>query len=429
MSFTVVNRRLSGRGKSTENRAKFLRKVRKAANRAMKDIVVNGSVKDVDGENNSKKVRIPAKGLDQPFFHHDGVGGVKHIVVPGNKEYVEGDKIKRQGEGQGDGQGQGGSNTGEGEDDFEFELSKDEFLDMFFDDLELPNMTKQTISVTEEWQNRRVGFSPDGTKLNVIRTMRKGKGRRISLSSEKKKKLKGMQEEYDALMALSVLTEDQEDRIKTLRTDIERLKVRISAVPFLDDHDLMYNRWEKVPIPTTKAVIFCVMDVSASMGPEEKDLSKRFFMLLYHFLQKVYDRVDVVFIRHTQIAKEVDEEEFFYSKETGGTVVSSGLELMVKIIKKRYPLNEWNIFGCQASDGDNWYDDSEVCLDVMRSALLNMVQYYAYVQLGKGYRNPEQADLWQSYKRLDGEYDHFQMRNISSPSEIYPVFHELFKKR
>ena len=96
-----------------------------------------------------------------------------------------------------------------------------------------------------------------------------------------------------------------------------------------------------------------------------KDTAKRFFILLYLFLKRNYERIDVVFIRHHTVAKEVDEQEFFYSRETGGTVVSSALKLMHEIVQDRYSPNEWNIYGAQASDGDNWNDDSPICSRIL----------------------------------------------------------------
>ena len=110
------------------------------------------------------------------------------------------------------------------------------------------------------------------------------------------------------------------------------------------------------------------MDVSGSMDEAKKDIAKRFFILLYLFLRKRYDKIEVVFIRHHTSAKEVDEQEFFYSRETGGTVVSSALELLQKIIKDRYPANEWNIYAAQASDGDNWNNDSPRCKELLEES-------------------------------------------------------------
>jgi hypothetical protein len=125
-------------------------------------------------------------------------------------------------------------------------------------------------------------------------------------------------------------------RVVALREQIDGLKTRIAALPFIDTFDLRYQSFTKQPEPTSKAVMLCIMDVSGSMDQVRKNLAKRFFILLYLFLQRNYDKIDVVFIRHHTIAQEVDEQEFFYSRETGGTVVSSALNLAYEVVSERY---------------------------------------------------------------------------------------------
>jgi uncharacterized sporulation protein YeaH/YhbH (DUF444 family) len=108
--------------------------------------------------------------------------------------------------------------------------------------------------------------------------------------------------------------------------------------------------------------MFCLMDVSGSMGEREKDLAKRFFMLLHLFLKRRYERLDIVFIRHTHDAQEVDEHTFFYSRQSGGTIVSTALEEMKKIVHDRYATGEWNIYAAQASDGYTQTGDASRCV-------------------------------------------------------------------
>ena len=105
--------------------------------------------------------------------------------------------------------------------------------------------------------------------------------------------------------------------------------------------------------------MFCLMDVSGSMTEHMKDLAKRFYVLLYIFLKRRYKHVDVVFIRHTHEAPEVDEDTFFHSPETGGTVVSTALEEMQRVVAERYDPDSWNIYAAQASDGDNTATDND----------------------------------------------------------------------
>jgi uncharacterized sporulation protein YeaH/YhbH (DUF444 family) len=178
-----------------------------------------------------------------------------------------------------------------------------------------------------------------------------------------------------------------------------------------------------VPVPTTKAVMFCVMDVSGSMDEQRKELSKRFFILLYLFLTRHYDKIELVFIRHHTQAQEVTEEEFFHATETGGTVVSSALVLLDEIIRARYPTNEWNLYVAQASDGDNWHHDSSRCRELLSDKILPLVRYFAYVQVAQTEQN-----LWDEYLQLSETHKQFAMRKVLDASQIYPVFRELFKK-
>jgi len=152
-------------------------------------------------------------------------------------------------------------------------------------------------------------------------------------------------------------------------------------------------------------------------------LAKRFFIILYLFLTKHYEKIDLVFIRHHTQAQEVSEEDFFHARETGGTVVSSALELMHEIIKARYNPGEWNIYGAQASDGDNWHHDSGRCRELLVEKLLPACRYYAYVQVAE-----EEQNLWEEYARITETNKHFAMRKAISADQIYPVFRDLFKK-
>jgi uncharacterized sporulation protein YeaH/YhbH (DUF444 family) len=427
MSHIIIDRRKNSKGKSTTNRQRFLKRVKKQVNDAVKDVIRDGKIGDIVNSK-EKKIKIPGKGLSQPTFHHDKDGGIKDIVQPGNKKYVQGDRAPRP-EGGGGGGGKKGSKDGIGEDEFSFHLTKEEFLDLFFEDLELPDMVKKNIAKLDEWEMQRAGFSVDGnqSRLNIKQSMRQARGRKISLRAPKKKKLKKYEEELADLLALAP-SEATTARIDELRKLIEGVKRQIKAIPFVDDMDLRYNRWEKVPVPTTQAVMFGIMDVSASMGEWEKEMAKRFFMLMLLFLHYNYERVDIVWIRHHIQAKEVDEEEFFHSKETGGTIVSSALEVMHEVIKDRYPVNQWNIFGCQISDGDNWYEDNLTATELLQNKILPLSQYFAYVEVDQR-RQPGDSDLWQPYEGVKASSGKMEMAMINDVTEIYPVFRKLFEKR
>lgn len=144
------------------------------------------------------------------------------------------------------------------------------------------------------------------------------------------------------------------------------------------------------------------------MDQSTKDMAKRFYILLYLFLSRTYKNVEVVYIRHHTRAKEVDEHEFFYSQETGGTIVSSALKLMDEVVKERYNPAQWNIYAAQASDGDNWADDSPLCHEITAKKLLPVVRYYSYIEIT---RRAHQT-LWREYEHLQSTFDNFAMQHI-----------------
>jgi uncharacterized sporulation protein YeaH/YhbH (DUF444 family) len=252
--------------------------------------------------------------------------------------------------------------------------------------------------------------------------MRGATGRRIASNGPYTKRLK----ELEALLQEKSLGAGQGDpEVQGLVREIERVRARMRAIPFIDTFDLRYNNRVRVYQPTAQAVMFCLMDVSGSMDEEKKNISKRFFTLLYLFLTRNYERIDVVFIRHHTVAEEVDEERFFHSRESGGTLVSSALRLMWDITVARYPPSIWNIYGAQASDGDNWSDDSEPCRHLLMERILPLVQYFSYIEIAD---TPQ--ILWREYEKVQGAHpDSFALRRIKAVTDIYPVFHELFQKR
>jgi uncharacterized protein len=346
-------------------------------------------------------------------------------VHPGNKEYVRGDRIERPKGGGAGGSGKGkASDSGEGDDDFVFHLSKEEFMQVFFDDLALPNLTRTTLAETPEYKTHRAGFSSDGnpSNLHVVRSMRGAISRRIALGSESRRELHALEEQLAALKHLPEPNVHGRE-IADLEREIDALRARLGRIPYLDPIDLRYRSRVRVPVPTSKAVMFCLMDVSGSMDEGRKDLSKRFFILLYLFLTRHYEKIDIVFIRHHTQAAEVDEQNFFHATETGGTVVSSALVLMEEIARARYPTSEWNIYGAQASDGDNWHHDSGRCRELLADKILPLCRYFAYVQVAE-----EEQNLWDEYAQLAAENKAFAMRKVTEASQIYPVFRELFKK-
>ena len=417
----IIDRRLAGKNKSIGNRERFLRRHHNQVRDAVRRAVDGRGIRDME---RGEDIHIPKRDINEPVFGH-GPGGTREMVHPGNQEYVTGDQIERPKGGGGKGGGKGDpSDSGEGDDDFVFHLSKEEFMQIFFDDLALPRLTQTQLAETPEWKSHRAGFVSDGTpsNLSVVRSMRGAIGRRLAIGAGSRGELHALEEELELVLA-QPLTALREAHREDLEARISVLKYRLSRIPYLDPIDLRFRSRVKVPVPTTKAVMFCLMDVSGSMDEGRKELSKRFFILLYLFLTRHYDKIDLVFIRHHTQAQEVDEENFFHARETGGTVVSSALVLMDEIIKARYSPSEWNIYGAQASDGDNWHHDSGRCRELLTEQLLPACRYFAYVQVAD-----EEQNLWEEYTRLQESHPHFAMRKVTESSQIYPVFRELFKK-
>ena len=414
----LIDRRLSGKNKSAVNRQRFLRRFKAQIRRAAADAVSGRKVSDLE---RGEKISIPAKDLSEPAFHH-GPGGRRNVVHPGNKDFIAGDHVDRPPAG--GGQGSSASQDGEGMDEFVFELSREEFMNFFFEDLALPDLVKKQLSAVPEVKRVRAGFVNEGNpaNLNVVRSMKTALGRRLAMSAGPREALR---EAEEALAALTGRGEADGEAAALLREEIGALKARIAAVPFIDTWDLRYANRVDQPTPSSQAVMFCLLDVSGSMDEDRKNIAKRFFMLLYLFLTKSYERIDLVFIRHHTVAKEVDEEEFFASRESGGTVVSSALELMHDIILERYPSANWNIYAAQASDGDNWENDSPRCRELLLQSILPLTQYFAYVEI----EAEEPQSLWHEYERVKAASPRFAMQRILTLEDIYPVFRELFRKK
>jgi uncharacterized sporulation protein YeaH/YhbH (DUF444 family) len=415
-----IDRRLNSKNKSTVNRQRFLRRYKNQIKKSVSDAINKRGVTDIDsGEN----IVIPKKDLSEPVFHR-GKGGIRDQVHPGNDQFTTGDRIAKPPNQQGQGSGKGeASDSGEGDDDFTFSISKEEYLNLLFEDLELPNLEKNQLDKLIEYKTVRSGFCAEGvaSNIDIVKSLQGSIARRIAMTSSKRKKLKEYQQ------ALADLQQDKLDHIteeRELKKLILILEEKIAKVPFIDTFDLRFRNFAKQAVPTSKAVMFCLMDVSGSMDQATKEMAKRFYILLYLFLSRTYKNIDVIYIRHHTQAKEVDEHEFFYSQETGGTIASSALELMDEIITQRYNDNQWNIYGAQASDGDNWADDSPHCKSLLINKILPKTRYFSYIEITQR----AHQTLWQQYQEIMETHTNFAIQHIKEVEDIYPVFRKLFKK-
>src|SRR5579875_3048844 len=425
----IIDRRLNPGGKSLANRQRFMRRAKSLIRKAVHESTANRSIKDADEAGESS---VPAQGVHEPSFRRNSTGGVRDHLLPGNKEYIAGDSIQRPPQG-GGGSGSEGSPDGEGQDDFRFALSRDEFVDLFLEDLELPDLAKRRVVSAEAVTWHRAGYSVTGSPANLalMRTVRNSLSRRIALRRPKTAEIQDLRDEIAALEGDA----GQRDRKLELEEELTRKLRRTGLIPYIDPLDVRYKRFEAHPKPVAQAVMFCLMDVSGSMTEHMKDLAKRFYVLLYIFLKRRYKNVEVVFIRHTHQASEVDEDTFFHSPETGGTVVSTALEEMRRVVSERYSPDSWNIYAAQASDGDNTASDNERTADLLTKAILPICQYYAYLEVGRDSEHfppgfiRRDSDLWQTYSEICQSGAPMAMRKVSHRRDIYPVFRELFGKK
>ena len=412
----LIDRRQWGKKRSTVNRQRFIRRFKDQIKRALAGQIDRRGVTDT---RSGESVGIPARDTGEPTFRQ-GSGGRRERIFPGNHEYVRGDRIPKPPGGGGQGQGRRAGDSGEGEDEFRFDISRDEYLDLMFEDLELPRLDITQLKHVERFKSVRAGYRTDGvpTNLSIVRSLERALARRIALSGGDRRELRELEAE------LEQRADDVEEVRVALRARIEELRERIAKVPFIDTFDLRFTAFAKQPMPSTQAVMFCVMDVSGSMDQQRKDIAKRFFLLLYLFLSKSYANVQVVFIRHHTQAREVSEQEFFHSQESGGTVVSSALRLLDETMRERFSPELWNVYVAQASDGDNWHDDSPICQQLLARNILPCVRYFSYIEIAA-----QPQGLWHHYEEILPAHANLAIRRILQPEDIYPVFRELFRKQ
>jgi uncharacterized protein len=426
----IIDRRSNQGQKNLGNRQRFIRRSIKHIKDAVKRRIQERSITDTDS---GEIVNVPQHSIDEPSFGHDPNSGIRDRVLPGNQDFVPGDRVDREGSGGGRGKrARQGSNSDETfEDDFVFSLTKDEFYNILFEDLELPDLIKKQLKTTNTTVLRRNGIATAGnpSNLNVVRSMTSSLARRLALRRPKERVADQLEQE------LAELDPDSEESA-ALQAEIESLRKRASSIPWVDPVDLRYNVFNPKPAPTTSAVMICVMDVSGSMDQHKKDIAKRFFMLLYLFLQRKYENVTVLFVRHHTSAELVTEEQFFYDPISGGTMVSSALELIKTNLLKNYSSADHNIYVCQASDGDNYDSDNETCRELLMKDLLPVVQFFAYIEIGDP-RDVEEypllrfaaSKLFNVYQTVSHQIPNLKVNRVWQASDIYGVFRELFEKK
>ena len=232
----IIDRRFDSKKKSTVNRQRFMRRFKRQIRRAVADAIDDRSIRDLDS---GEEIAIPTKDLSEPSFQQ-GREGVWEQVFSGNDRFSTGDQIDRPLGGGAGGGGGKASNEGESEDDFVFHLSREEFLNIFFEDLALPNLVRTQLAKITETKSQRAGFTSDGvpTNINILRSLRGALGRRLALGGPLTKRVREIDEQIKLLKQDEALHADE---IRELREERAGLLVRIEAIPFIDRFDLRYN--------------------------------------------------------------------------------------------------------------------------------------------------------------------------------------------
>lgn len=441
----IIDRRSTyNKNKNISNRQRFIDRVKGQIKDNVNLNIQKGKLSDLA---KGEKIKVRVRDTKEPKFGQDSETGINDVIVPGNDRFNKGDEIEKSSSGSG--RSRRGSLDEDSIDDIVFTLTKDEFYDILFEDLELPDMVKKDIRGSTTTLPERRGYTTTGSpnNLDILRSSKNAMGRRIALKRPSKKKLKKLEEEYYAILKDFSSVDDgrlneRHDRLIELTEQIAKIKKKQKTVPYLDPIDVRYRRFDRIPKPITNAVMFCLMDVSGSMGEKEKDIAKRFFLLLYLFLTRKYEKVDIVFIRHTTHADEVDEQTFFHDPLSGGTQISSGLDLIDKIINERYNIDKTNIYISQASDGGNFSQDNSECDSIIRERLIKKIQYFAYIEIidadllrgmmmsqFMGEEEEGAMNLWDYYEEIQKEYENFKIKKVTDKNEIFQVFKDLFAKK
>lgn len=423
--FVIIDKRSNSHDKNMSNRQRFIEKHKDQIREQVRDAVNKRSIKDTSGD----KINISGN-TDEPTFDWDRDTGEYEFIYSGNPGYITGDIYEKNKGGKGSGRKAG---RGDSQDDFSFFLTEEEYLNILFGDLELPDMIKESDKSIVTTEKMRTGYRTTGPSslLDLKRTYKNSLGRRLATLKPVTNQIKELEDELE--QALLKEDKNEEDALLTevlileLESKLESLRRKKSVIPFIDTLDLKYKRYSDIIKPTTQAVCFFVLDVSGSMGQKEKEIAKRFFLLTYLFLKRSYENIDIVFIKHTDKAWECDEDEFFHARDSGGTLFSPVVDLINKIINERYPLDLWNIYVAEASDGDNDSDDNITTKDIL-DVLIPKCQYYIYIEttVYNGNWAPSSRKMWES---MDDKFENFCQVVISKEEEVLPVFRQIFMKK
>ncbi|MBI4068411.1 YeaH/YhbH family protein [Candidatus Kaiserbacteria bacterium] len=430
---TIIDQRKSMGGRSVPNRDRFARREETIFRDAVREGIGKKDMTQA-GDEQSRRVKVTAKSMQEPSFRHSGKG-IFERVLPGNKQFNPGDRVPINKDGSGSGGGKQGSLEGD-EGGIELEMSEEKYFDILFERCGLPNLIKRRLTGSEEVTQVRAGIVKEGPypRMNIVRSFNQARVRRKAMMGTWQRKLEALEKERSeleaelAVQSCSLVDDPRQKRLREIERHITTFRGKIDHIR-LDPMDLRFRGIIEVPKPVTNAVVFAIRDSSVSMGDKEMEISYLFILLLYRFLKhtKKYSRVVIRFIEHTTEAFEVSQEEFFKTRRTGGTNISSAYEKMLEIVRNEYPIADWNIYGAQCSDGDNALEDMDDAMMLLEDIILPIVQYFAYAEINSRPEAP--SVLWRTMKPVADRHEHLAMRNIADTEEIYPVFRDLFEEK
>ncbi len=327
--------------RSIEDRRRHRQLVEKSIKENLGDIL---SEESIIGEGKNKKYKIPIRGIKEyEFIYGRSLKG----VATGTGEEKRGDKIGEGG--RAPGKGNSGAGNSQGEDIYETEITLEELLDYIIEDLHLPNLDKKKYSeILVDSTSKKRGYQKYGIRPRLAK--KKTVMCKIARKQGKKRAL----------------------REAEIDEELERFPFR--------EEDLRYYKVKNKPRRESNAVLVFIMDVSGSMDNTKKYLARSFFFVISKFIRRKYNNIAFEFISHTTVAKRVDEYEFFHKAESGGTYISSGLNLALDIIREKYPPEMWNIYPLYASDGDNWAEDNDRAMKSVNE-LCDISSMFGYIEL------------------------------------------------
>lgn len=390
----------SGNDRSAEDRRRHKELVEDSIKKNLGNIIAEESI---IGQSKDKKIKIPIKGVKEFQFIY---GKNSPGVGSGDGSEKRGDKIGEEKASQkGIGDGQAGNQ--EGEDIYETEVTIEEIIKYLYDEMNLPDIDKKRMAEIESVSKfKNLGFQKKGIQPRL---------------AKKKSVYEKIKRKQGYIRAQNARKEELDKDEESENSDQILEEKRF---PFSED-DLRYRRVREVKKKDFNAVVICIMDVSGSMDQTKKYLARSFYFLLYQFIRLKYENVQVVFVAHTTVAKEVSEKEFFHKGESGGTYISSGYDKALEIIEQRYNPDSWNIYAFHCSDGDNWTEDNQRTIDSAKQ-LCEVCNLFGYGEIVPGYYSSGSTIKNEFQNKIKSK--NFAIVKMSRKEDVLPGLKKLLEK-